>query len=288
MRAPAVRGNHLTSTPPTTWSLGLSPHVRGNPRLLFDEVAFGSIARAPGPRCFGRKGLSPHVRGNQLRGGRSESLQGSIPARAGEPEPPSNVAAQSMQGLSPHVRGNPINTGSRRNVIHLSRARVYPRTCGGTHPRSMHPWTLGLSPHVRGNHVRGKPVTGNAPCVRNKGLSPHVRGNPPDAIVDPPWHTRVYPRTCGGTAAAAAAPIWGSIPDVRGNPDLRAFWWGGSIPARAGEPYLAYRRHRARRSMGLSPHVRGNLFASVAQNRSCKSIIPARAGEHLLAHLRGC
>ena len=94
---------------------GLSPHVRGN-RLVclpLDE-AHGSIpARAGEPpplpfpvpphwvyprTCGGTvmsmpihwrlRGLSPHVRGNRPGVHPAQHVQGSIPARAGEPPPP--------------------------------------------------------------------------------------------------------------------------------------------------------------------------------------------------------
>ena len=112
--------------------VGLSPHVRGNPAARSPRSApLGSIpARAgePGSRrgpcrcrrvyprtCGGTEfkwgegadvpGLSPHVRGN-LRGQLAElAIEGSIPARAGEPPVPVSLA--------------PV-------------AAVYPRTCGGT------------------------------------------------------------------------------------------------------------------------------------------------------------
>ena len=135
-------------------------------------------------------GLSPRVRGNHSHEWRDVSGRGSIPARAGEPT-----------WLHP-----------RR-----SRAKVYPRACGGTASiGSSISTSIGLSPRVRGN--RSLP--------RNHVL-----------------FYAVYPRACGGTTGALWMPMQatGLSPRVRGNrprcryqnPSLR------SIPARAGEPLPA-------------------------------------------------
>ncbi len=131
---------------------GLSPRVRGNPEGVGFRAGFSrSIpARAGEPRCLssffsfsgvypracggtrlsgddGREGwgLSPRVRGNQVVIIRGHALQGSIPARAGEPYP------------SP--AGGPCT-------------RVYPRACGGTLTTAPSRGSCkGLSPRVRGN-----------------------------------------------------------------------------------------------------------------------------------------
>ena len=100
----------IASTGRTRW--GLSPRVRGNPQETARErAAFGSIpARAgePSPRpvidsmlevypraCGGtpalragrrnNRGLSPRVRGNRRNVDGRQRIEGSIPARAGEP-----------------------------------------------------------------------------------------------------------------------------------------------------------------------------------------------------------
>ena len=139
----------LRRAPSTT---GLSPRVRGNRVQLHGGVceARSIPARAGepggGPRrhcntgvypraCGGTRprasslgrssGLSPRVRGNPHQPGVVQGLEGSIPARAGEParSPPSQ-----------------------------SSARVYPRACGGTlHYGATSGPSWGLSPRVRGN-----------------------------------------------------------------------------------------------------------------------------------------
>ena len=132
--------------------LGLSPHGRGNQAdARRDHPELGSIpARAGEPRSPRRyspeswvyprtgggtirseaprnagKGLSPHGRGNRLVHPARFARQGSIPARAGEPDCGS-------QCLRP--------------------SGVYPRTGGGTFSidRAMR-HCVGLSPHGRGN-----------------------------------------------------------------------------------------------------------------------------------------
>ena len=152
-----------------------------------------------------------------------------------------------------------------------------------------------------------------------EGLSPRVRGNPghgalgdqsvgsiPACAGEPPRHrrrdssNRVYPRVCGGTAAASVSrpSRAGLSPRVRGNhpaapaaPDR-----GGSIPACAGEPAGAPRRRPGARVYprvcggtlchaacilpvgGLSPRVRGNHRPLGAPALAGGSI-PACAGE---------
>ena len=197
---------------------GLSPRVRGNHRAGgVPVVGVGSIpARAGEPRgragiqadsgvypraCGGTSkkladsnpvtGLSPRVRGNLSRLIAGALAEGSIPARAGEPESPIRWACRtavypracggtdwdlcfikSRGGLSPRVRGNPgpaqrrvVDGGSiparagepsprSRNCI---QAGVYPRACGGTIGRA--PQTerdQGLSPRVRGNRKKSR------------------------------------------------------------------------------------------------------------------------------------
>ena len=151
------------------------------------------------------------------------------------------------------------------------------------------------------------------------GLSPRVRGNPPLTAQhrltsrsiparagEPSRNPRrqslptVYPRACGGTypPTSVDSPPTGLSPRVRGNPAASrpAATKPGSIPARAGEPWLRHPVHRIRRvypracggtapastssmrSMGLSPRVRGNLSRLLDGLVSLRSI-PARAGE---------
>ena len=110
----------------------------------------------------------------------------------------------------------------------------------------------------------------------------------------------VYPRVCGGTAYIVGNSTLnqGLSPRVRGNPGVR---WGSpmtgrSIPACAGEPPRTFMRLLAQgvyprvcggtgaggatdcAAWGLSPRVRGNLYAGLFARR-CKGSIPACAGE---------
>ena len=92
-------------------------------------------------------------------------------------------------------------------------ARVYPRTCGGTRiqPAQDHV-EKGLSPHVRGNLNVGIPegaVVGSIPARAGEPDTATIWGN----------KERVYPRTCGGTAANERKDILhkGLSPHVRGN-----------------------------------------------------------------------
>ena len=212
-------------------------------------------------------GLSPRVRGNPHRRSRRPTWNGSIPARAGEPD---------ASGRSPRNR------------------RVYPRACGGTVSWTRHPTPdRGLSPRVRGNLHAGDGVQ------QLQGSIPARAGEP--MSWPPSWpRGTVYPRACGGTLVYAA---WspnadGLSPRVRGNPprgSASGFSFG-SIPARAGEPTTrtfimasakvypracggtAWKCCSPSGSIGLSPRVRGNRRGPIPREGGDRSI-PARAGE---------
>ena len=213
------------------------------------------------------RGLSPRVRGNQTQRLLAVALLGPIPARAGEP----------------HAR-----------VQLFPERGAYPRACGGTLPhRRDGALARGLSPRVRGN--RDFPL---AP-LSFWGPIPARAGEPEPPGIRTMGH-RAYPRACGGTELVVLKNrrVQGLSPRVRGNlrgampvePRL------GPIPARAGEPSRSrYRRSawraypracggtgilmiRRRISPGLSPRVRGNLFA-LHMNVTDRGPIPARAGE---------
>ena len=275
-------------------SPGLSPHVRGNPDPMADQIGLrGSIpARAGEPSATGARpctrrvyprtcggtscpsspdstpsGLSPHVRGNPPSFNASFTSRGSIPARAGEP-------------------GTSCRTSPFRGV--------YPRTCGGTNAHSLSlSISKGLSPHVRGN------PSSTGPCGLHGGSIPARAGEPARSGTQG-RKVRVYPRTCGGTASflIGSGTGEGLSPHVRGNQLNRPVKGTriGSIPARAGEPrhhagqawiQRVYPRtcggttsqnQRATRPTGLSPHVRGN--PPFLRSRSFgQGSIPARAGE---------
>ena len=253
---------------------GLSPRVRGNLRIF--EYGFpvpGSIpacagepvapsisSRAAGvyPRVCGgterpprpvgaRQGLSPRVRGNRSRPAAAGAASGSIPACAGEPGAP----------------------GALRR-----RSRVYPRVCGGTPQDGGGQVKLqGLSPRVRGN----RRLAADSDTVA--GSIPACAGEPPASTPKPTPGT-VYPRVCGGTAAARGYPAAGRglSPRVRGNPTPPQFRPAAarSIPACAGEPWPA--AARAAPARGLSPRVRGNPRSGLGRGRR-RGSIPACAGE---------
>ena len=176
-----------------------------------------------------------------------DEAHGSIPAPAGEPIP------------------------ERPCTRHSG---VYPRACGGTHPRAtMYTPFRGLSPRLRGDpspsdHVHAIPGSIPAPAgePRRDESKERIDG--------------VYPRACGGNLCALAC----------GRKRIR------SIPAPAGEPTrgrietprsAVYPRacggtHGAEggttRRVGLSPRLRGNRVQSAAPTGAAWSI-PAPAGE---------
>ena len=274
------------------------------------------------------QGLSPRVRGNRGAGLRAEVRWGSIPACAGEPvslretdrtwrvyprvcggTPSAPTAGVLAGGLSPRVRGNhtlrekgvaivrsiPACAGEPLTPATGSRSpRVYPRVCGGTQKGQQHVHkTIGLSPRVRGNRARRSDYTGP------NGSIPACAGEPAGHRRDLP-QLAVYPRVCGGTAAAddACHSGRGLSPRVRGNRRrrIRSRFQRGSIPACAGEPpwsqldgCLAGVYPRVcggthdpsplqSQLRGLSPRVRGNLSCRSSTCSAARSI-PACAGE---------
>ena len=203
---------------------------------------------------IGRQGLSPHVRGNLSSRRLSSGFTGSIPARAGEPQPPwsftrcvrvyprtcggtshASLDPAGERGLSPHVRGNPVSTLIPENDVGSiparageptstrrprKRRRVYPRTCGGTQTAPWQAWLAsGLSPHVRGNRV------GTQARLITEGSIPARAGEPLQNRHDL-HEARVYPRTCGGTPQPGKfrERKWGLSPHVRGNPCIVTRW----------------------------------------------------------------
>ena len=194
------------------------------------------------------QGLSPPVRGNPKLSRLYSLISGSIPARAGEPEhrpsrpSPSWVyprpcggtavtdwRAVVASGLSPPVRGNHFG---------VSRKALYPRSiparAGGT-PMVFVRLALvkGLSPPVRGNRepaVSGHTGSGSIPARAGEPTKPTLLAH----------SAEVYPRPCGGTQSPAKqhSDTQGLSPPVRGNLlcHIHLFTSIGSIPARAGEP----------------------------------------------------
>ena len=220
-----------------------------------------------GAPCLSARGLSPRVRGNLANLAQNSIDKGSIPARAGEP---------------------------RRDLRLAGVRSVYPRACGGTATATTPAtWLTGLSPRVRGNRCLNQRVVAAA------GSIPARAGEPRRAVAAIVIR-RVYPRACGGTMKdrLTIAPCCGLSPRVRGNLPVWAHVCHvtGSIPARAGEPWLipasntawtVYPRACGGTSQcideglaqcGLSPRVRGNPPGN-AQARTVARSIPARAGE---------
>ena len=113
-------------------------------------------------------GLSPRVRGNRTNLGVLNQSEGSIPARAGEPDPKWKM---------------------------FCRKRVYPRACGGTPSTAGADGPhFGLSPRVRGNQ--------SSPYARPSYIgSIPARAGEPCGTGHECGDSTVYPRACGGTLA---------------------------------------------------------------------------------------
>ncbi len=199
-------------------------------------------------------------------------VQGTIPARAGEP-----------------------GTGGQR----WRRNRDYPRSRGGTSITTIHckaAW--GLSPLARGNLGRTwRPF-------RWPGTIP-ARAGEPDSTSTLHSLTTDYPRSRGGTWVEHGGHFaaLGLSPLARGNlariDDVQTQF--GTIPARAGEPVLTpftssitwdYPRSRGGTAglclcgghcRGLSPLARGNRLV-VGKSGLYYGTIPARAGEPSFSH----
>ena len=291
---PRVCGGTVSESDPAFYGCGLSPRVRGNPvGRPSRQPRHGSIPACAGEPCHRRprhlehwvyprvcggtsvvslgrwnsRGLSPRVRGNQYFRCNDDTIDGSIPACAGEPR---NSAV--------------------RAIVH----KVYPRVCGGTSSLPSHEMTPGgLSPRVRGNRsasVEALEITGSIPACAGE----------PSTTLLTAHGLLVYPRVCGGThtTAASAQGANGLSPRVRGNLERIAGQYRcvGSIPACAGEPAhcligISLRTVYPRvcggtrggltfgeTDMGLSPRVRGNLYGKLKEIRNQRSI-PACAGE---------
>ena len=254
------------------------------------------------------RGLSPRVRGSPICQTVRCARRGSIPAGAGEPFGSASLACQEWVyprgcggaadsesadaaewGLSPRVRGSrtsfgcspakmgsiPAGAGEPTCVVMMfPLVWVYPRGCGGAHPRTLRQTGLaGLSPRVRGSP---SPLD---KCAVERGSIPAGAGEP---CHDKPCTNTagVYPRGCGGAMGAL----------------VRYHGGKGSIPAGAGEPMpIKWLRSPRRvyprgcgeakpplsvscRNVGLSPRVRGSRGQSITIMDASGSI-PAGAGE---------
>ena len=274
--------------------LGLSPRVRGN--------------RVRRTRRLSKRRSIPACAGEPQRPGPSATVKRVYPRVCGGTVAQVPPAGRS-EGLSPRVRGNRVTFVAHRKGLRsipacagepkavpasMTISRVYPRVCGGT-PRGHKDSCAcpGLSPRVRGNPLtfcqahgshRSIPACAGEPYNYNRGRAAG----------------QVYPRVCGGTVHPRLhrLPTDGLSPRVRGNPKALGLELviPGSIPACAGEPRPAppavsscwvYPRVcggtrwsfiAARRSLGLSPRVRGNQVAERPAYQQSGSI-PACAGE---------
>ena len=256
-------------------------------------------------------GLSPRARGNLKTHGRSSSLDGPIPASAGEPglgdQRPGNdwayprerggtsgmqITVPFTAGLSPRARGNltmseritffigpiPASAGEPgiRIVIGFFK-RAYPRERGGTAARtSSSGLPTGLSPRARGNRQ------GRGDGDRRRWPIPASAGEP---LGDEGLKTLrlAYPRERGGTPKKEESVIElvGLSPRARGNPEERVlgYPWLGPIPASAGEPWNARMR---RRGSGAYPRERGGTLGNEPTSVPLGGLSPRARGNRSL------
>ena len=219
------------------------------------------------PESAWGKGRSPRVRGSRLCERGDGTLDGSIPACAGEP---------------------------RRRARRWAARWVDPRVCGGAvGKRGLTRSHKGRSPRVRGSHLR--PRHGRV----YPGSIPACAGEP---LYRPRYQSRheVDPRVCGGAPSASSRPeiTMGRSPRVRGSRGgvILRRQDTGSIPACAGEPSRptgASTRPKVDPRVcggaipeimlimadgGRSPRVRGSRGGARARGRR-EGSIPACAGE---------
>ena len=292
---PRSRGATASSEPVRSYSSGLSPLARGNlhgrPRRGNRAGPIPARAGQPhagepspsAPRAYPRSrgatryflnvascspGLSPLARGNQAHGLPFFTLQGPIPARAGQPasrgrlRPVGTAYPRSRgatgggeprhhcgQGLSPLARGNrcplalpvvlpgpiPARAGQPGfGPACRAARRAYPRSRGATKSMSKRTWRVsGLSPLARGNRVALLRL-----CAFVRPI-PARAGQPDADALDRRWNG-AYPRSRGATVQGLRL-FWGHYglsPLARGNLGLQAaeHCRGGPIPARAGQP----------------------------------------------------
>ena len=189
--SPRVRGNpHGHVGARGSCSPGLSPRVRGNPRT--NVAAIAQVGTGLSPRVRGNQGL-PRIRHSTALCGLSPRVRGNPVYRRCE--------RSELRGLSPRVRGNHMA------LMQRSKAKVYPRECGGT------PWSFGYRLQVYPRECGGTLIA--MPVMERLGLSPRVRGNHGPPLLR-----------------------LGLSPRVRGNrmDGLSGGRNAGSIPASAGEP----------------------------------------------------
>ena len=312
--SPPTRGNRKSRNL-SCRARGSIPAHAGEPAVQLAKFALREVYPRPRGgteslvvREHGSEGLSPPTRGNLVDGFRNGTIDGSIPAHAGEPTPQRERAARlevyprprggtghtvfghnAAGGLSPPTRGNlPVRVEARRpprsipahageptvDTALTNRYGVYPRPRGGTSMRTQKPIAAGgLSPPTRGNpreYHSPAPSSGSIPAHAGEPCRrpPRIRAG------------TVYPRPRGGTemGAPSLSAADGLSPPTRGN-----------LPPAASSPCAepVYPRPRGgtaksarlpRRAVGLSPPTRGNRRRGAWANRRRRSI-PAHAGE---------
>ena len=152
-------------------------------------------------------GLSPRVRGSRNDAISIAHINRSIPASAGQPQPP---------------------------CLQAGRPQVYPRECGAAVlPAFNAEYADGLSPRVRGSPsviLRHVPRIGSIPASAGQ----------PARTSSSRRTCKVYPRECGAAVMiyTCSTPVQGLSPRVRGSPRIRRrlIRWARSIPASAGQP----------------------------------------------------
>ena len=214
-----------------------------------------------------KRGLSPRMRGNRAWTIRGNPWHGSIPTHAGKP---------------------------RSDLPTPSQCRVYPHACGETFTIGLSRKALrGLSPRMRGNQLIGSVQGGRVGSIPTHAGKPEGRAFPHKLL-------RVYPHACGETRhpREMATVLRGLSPRMRGNlaSDLSKAALPGSIPTHAGKPWrisvlgllgrvyphacgeTQFKSYQGTREVGLSPRMRGNLFA---QHDRCGDLgsIPTHAGK---------
>ena len=252
-------------------------------------------------------GLSPRERGNPQGRKAVIPIEGSIPARAGEPTSRPNKLftgtvyprasggtcerrsqRNTHRGLSPRERGNqlypaaalatlrsiPARAGEPgEGTIGLMKVRVYPRASGGTDIFGREPHDYeGLSPRERGN-LRSLLV------CSSRGLSIPARAGEPLLIIGLILLSGVYPRASGGTEVTLGPSINGQglSPRERGNrPRLGCrTLCSRSIPARAGEPLVC---DPERDALRVYPRASGGTHRAVRPEQRVHGLSPRERG----------
>ena len=147
---------------------GLSPRVRGNPRLKMGRtLRDGSIPACAGEPCAGPgpwagTAVYPRVCGGTLALRREHDDDGGLSPRV-RGNPPQSSPETGAAGSIPACAGEPLECGPGMPTVW-----VYPRVCGGT-LCEFRPccYPYGLSPRVRGNRFqcyRLRDIQGSIPA----------------------------------------------------------------------------------------------------------------------------